>query len=115
MPVPDPDSPVPSYEQIAADLRAKITDGTYKVGGRLPVQRDLARTYSVTVTTLQAALRVLSGQGTISRGSTRGTFILAVPDPEPPGGYAALAAEVRTLTRRLDRIEAALERGEYQG
>ncbi|MYV98599.1 GntR family transcriptional regulator [Streptomyces sp. SID3343] len=59
------------YRQVAADLRAAITTGTYGSGGRLPAEGDLAQHYGVSRGTVRQALAVLRADGMVT--SRRGT------------------------------------------
>ena len=45
----------PKYEQVADDLRANITNGTYSVGAALPSAAALMASYQVSVTVARAA------------------------------------------------------------
>jgi DNA-binding GntR family transcriptional regulator len=70
-PPASPATPAPSaahdprpYVQIAADLRAKIHDGTLTAGTALPIN-DLARQWEVCRNTARKALRALQDEGLI--------------------------------------------------
>jgi GntR family transcriptional regulator len=63
------------YQAIAADLAAKIRDGSYAAGEALPTQRELSAAYGVTLMTLRQALRELSGEGLIVQRHGKGTFV----------------------------------------
>lgn len=106
MTVPDINDPRPAYEQIAADLREQVKDGRIQVGSRMPPQRDLSLRYGVAPGTLRNALDLLAAEGIISKGTTRGTFVLREPgDAEPSPEYRQLAAEVSRLSERLGALE----------
>ena len=106
--MPDMHDQRPAYEQIADDLRQKIKAGQINVGARLKPQREMiAEEYAVAAGTLQRALDVLGNEGVISRGSTRGTFVLKVPgEPDVSPEYVRLTEQLGEISDRV----AALER-----
>ena len=53
----------PKYEQVADDLRANITNGTYPVGAALPSAAALMASYQVSVTVARAAIKQLQTEG----------------------------------------------------
>jgi len=67
----------PAYEQVAAQLRSRILDGTMKPGERLPVEGQLSATFGVSRTTIREALRILNSQDLVHtvRGVNGGTFV----------------------------------------
>ncbi|MFC1439775.1 GntR family transcriptional regulator [Streptacidiphilus sp. N1-10] len=65
----------PRSQQIAAELREAIEDGTHPPGSRLPSQRELALQYSVARNTVDEALKTLSRQGLITSEWGRGVFV----------------------------------------
>jgi len=98
--------PRPAYEQIADDLRGQVKDGRIKVGTRLQSQRELAREYGVALGTLRDAVDRLADEGVVSRGSTRGTFVLKMPgDPDASPEYARVTETLAEVLDRLDALE----------
>ena len=89
-------SPVPLYHQVADDLRAKVTDGTWPAGARLPNEQELCSTYRVSQITLRHALRILADDGVIVRSPGTGTFVRPV----------TLTGGVRGLTSFTEEMEA---------
>jgi DNA-binding transcriptional regulator YhcF (GntR family) len=59
------------FHRVADDLRARMTDGTYRLRSFLPSQRDLAEEYGISRDTVQRVLRELANEGWIEsrRGS----------------------------------------------
>lgn len=97
----------PVYIQIAADLRARIRDGDFPPASKLPSGRDLADRYHVAYETVRQALEVLRDEGTVVMQSTRGTFVLRLPEEqERSAEYRELAEQVRNLAERVDAAEA---------
>jgi GntR family transcriptional regulator len=68
---------VPRYHQIAEALRARIRDAELRPGARLDNQRQLARSFGVTLMTLRQALEVLEREHLIERHHGLGTFVTA--------------------------------------
>lgn len=64
-------------EQVEAQLRAAIVDGTFAGGDRLPSETVLAREFGVSRTTVREALRSLSNDGLVRKvpGANGGTFV----------------------------------------
>jgi GntR family transcriptional regulator, transcriptional repressor for pyruvate dehydrogenase complex len=59
------------YEQVAAQIAAKILDGSLSSGTALPPERQLAQEFGVSRATLREALRHLQAQGLLApRGRT---------------------------------------------
>jgi GntR family transcriptional regulator len=58
-------------------LRERIRDGELRPGARLDNQRQLARTFGVTLMTLRQALEVLERENLITRRHGLGTFVAA--------------------------------------
>lgn len=68
--------PIPlSYREIADDLAARMESGEYPAETLLPSYRELADLYSVSVTTIQQALRLLRDRGLIVGRQGRGVFV----------------------------------------
>lgn len=64
-----------AYEDIADELRHKITTGQLGPGDRLPSEEELRQTYDKGVPTIRAALDVLLFEGLIDKQHGRGTFV----------------------------------------
>lgn len=108
--MPDNNDPRPAKVQIADDLRAKIDDGRMPLG-KMPSQRAMAEFYGVAPGTLQDALDILAAEGLVSRGNTRGTFVLRTPAEakEPSPEYLKLEEMFRQLAGRVDALERLLK------
>jgi GntR family transcriptional regulator len=68
---------IPRYHRIAEALRARIRDGDFPPGARLDNQRQLAKSFGVTLMTLRHALEVLERDDLITRRHGLGTFVAA--------------------------------------
>lgn len=89
-----PDSTVPLYLQVAAEIRGDIAEGQVKPGGRLPPARDLAAVLGVNHNTVYRALRQLRDEGLLEFRRGRGITVTH----EAPG-RSALVARCRELLR----------------
>jgi DNA-binding GntR family transcriptional regulator len=109
------------YQQVADDLRAKITDGTYDVDSDLPSTSQLMHTYAVSSTVAKSAVKELKSEGLVAGQPGKGVYVLRKPDaPEPSPDYVELMTQISTLRDtfgtiiksiqdRLAAIEKALE------
>lgn len=62
------------YERIYADLLAKIQNGDYQPGDRLPSEKESAELYGVSRITAKKAMDMLAKEKKISREPGRGSF-----------------------------------------
>lgn len=72
---------IPIYEQISAQIKAKILNGELKEGDALPSMRALAQDLRVSVITTKRAYETLENEGFIQSFTGRGSFVSAA-DPE---------------------------------
>lgn len=118
------------YQQVAEKLARAIAGGSYKVGERLPAERELAASHGVSRPTVREAIIALELDGLVEVKVGSGVYVAAKPargqtpvamDIGPfeltearlivEGEIAALAAtlitdaEVAELTRLLDQME----------
>jgi len=68
---------VPRYHRIAEALRERIREGELSPGARLDNQRQLAKSFGVTLMTLRQALELLEREHLITRRHGLGTFVAA--------------------------------------
>lgn len=76
--------PTPLYHQIYVILRDQILNGTYRVGGRIPSEHDLAETYGVSRITARRAVDELAAEGVVLRYRGRGTLVAEAPKATTP-------------------------------
>ncbi|MFI6308507.1 GntR family transcriptional regulator [Amycolatopsis thailandensis] len=96
-------SGVPAFRQIAADLRQKISAGSFAPGDQLPSERELTETYQASRPTVRDAIKVLRAEGLVTAEHGRGVFV------RPP-------AKIQRLARnRLSRAARAQNRGAFLG
>lgn len=77
----DPKTAPPRYQQVAADLQARIEAGRHPVGAALPTEQELCAAYGVSRHTVREALRLLAMQGLVRRRQGSGTEVIAATPP----------------------------------
>ena len=87
----------PRYHQIAEALRERIRGGDPAPGASLPNQRELARSFGVTLMTLRQALELLEREHLIVRRHGLGTF---VPRPRSTTTSCSFAASPASCSPR---------------
>lgn len=88
----------PKYRQIADDLRAKITDGTYPVGTALPSTSQLMESYDVSVTVARAAVKELQNEGIAEGQPGKAVYVQREPIPTKP------STEYREITQQIEAL-----------
>ncbi|MBR7833098.1 GntR family transcriptional regulator [Actinospica durhamensis] len=93
------------YEQVYAELKARIREGRIGVDARLPAPADLGTEFSVSAITVKRALDMLQAEGYVVRRPKHGTVVISAdPQPAPaaavrgatePGAYPPLPANAR--------------------
>ena len=95
----DTASTVPPFEQLRAQVAARVADGRLPDGTRLATVRRLATDLGLAVNTVARAYRELEADGVVATHGRRGTFVsspaLSVGHPA-----AALAEEYVAGARR---------------
>jgi GntR family transcriptional regulator len=109
----------PRHQVLAEALLARIADGTYAVGDRLPTEGELCATYGLARGTVRQALDRLQQLGMIERRPRAGTTVVASapvgpyqPFASSPSDIAALAATTRLIRPQMfdATIDAQLAR-----
>ncbi|MDO8836196.1 MAG: FadR/GntR family transcriptional regulator [Vicinamibacterales bacterium] len=96
-----------STEQVIDHVRRLIASGDLRPGDRLPAERDLAATLSVSRPTIRAGLRGLAAMGVIQSRHGSGTYIPDGPprlDSEPLSFLAALHGFTREEMYEARRV-----------
>jgi LacI family transcriptional regulator len=101
-------------DQIAAALRRRIADGVYAPGVAMPTERDFAREFSTSRTTISRAFRRLEQMGLIDQAPGRGTRVIPVRERSAMGAVGIIVAggmpEQRAPARIVHGMEEALAR-----
>lgn len=73
-------SPVPSYQQLAGQLRERITTGAIAPDEPLPSITRIQQETGLAVTTIRRAIALLTDEGIAYTVPGRGTYAAAVPE-----------------------------------
>ncbi len=72
---PELDRTRPVWRQVAAAIEARIADGTYAVGTRVPSVVELSAEFGIAASTAQKALSHLKTEGLIRAEVGLGSFV----------------------------------------
>jgi GntR family histidine utilization transcriptional repressor len=75
----DKSAPEPIYQQIKNTIQAKIRDGDWPAGQKLPSENDLVEALGVSRMTIHRSLRELTHAGLINRVHGIGSFVADAP------------------------------------
>lgn len=113
---PDTAQGVALYQQIKDFIAARIQDGTWKAGDRLPSEHELVAQFGMSRMTVNRALRELVEQGRIRRIAGVGSF---VADDKPQANLLQIASLAQDIRARghdyacevlvVERVSASLE------
>jgi GntR family transcriptional regulator len=103
-------TPGARYVHIAADIRAKIADGTYSVGEALPSTAELMRRYEASNTAVRAAIKELTIEGLVVGQQGRGVYVQDKPRRgKPTSDFAAISAQIEALREALEETSRQLD------
>jgi DNA-binding FadR family transcriptional regulator len=91
-------------ERAADALRARIVEGDWPVGGRIPPEAELVRQLGISRNTLREAVRCLAHTGMLEVRQGDGTYVRAAAD-----GAEILRKIARTSLRDQIEVRCALE------
>lgn len=113
-PKKNPDTPkeVPAperlYQKLARDLFADLAEGRYKVGDRLPAERELTLQYNVSRPAVREAMIALEVQGLIEVRIGSGAYVRALPGAADAPGFDVTAFELMEARLLVEGEAAAL-------
>lgn len=96
---------------VAGQLREAIAAGRYRVGDKLPSQRDLAALYGAAPNTVGEALRLLASEGLVRVKDRSGAVVQAL-DPVDAAGDPLAEARVALVEARAEVREMRGQLGE---
>ncbi|MDH6134088.1 DNA-binding transcriptional MocR family regulator [Kitasatospora sp. MAA4] len=105
--LPEPNGHRPAYRELAGQIRVLVADGRLPVGSRLPAERELAGTLSLSRTTVAAAYDTLRSQGYLHSRRGSGSWT-ALPEGSSPPGDALQPVPPDEQGRLLDLGVASL-------
>jgi GntR family transcriptional regulator, hexuronate regulon transcriptional repressor len=94
------------YQDLARSLIEEIASGFYRIGARLPAERELALKYDVSRPTVREAIIALEVQGLVEVKIGSGAYVRRVPGQGDRLGFNITAFEL-TEARLLFEGEAA--------
>ncbi|WP_314208837.1 GntR family transcriptional regulator [Vagococcus salmoninarum] len=86
-----PKKNLPVYIQIHDKIREEIESGKWKVGERLPSERELSITYGVSRMTLRQAVQTLADEGILERKIGSGTYVASKKVQETMSGTTSFS------------------------
>jgi GntR family transcriptional regulator len=90
---------LPIYLQIHDQLKAEIAKGVWKVGDRLPPERELSVKFGVSRMTLRQAIQTLADEGIIERKIGSGTYVARKKVQEKMSGTTSFTEIMESLHR----------------
>ena len=105
---PKPTEPPRLYQQIADQIKALIAKGTFKVGDRLPAERELALQLGVSRPSLREGLIALDVQGNVEIRGGSGVYVCPQPGPRAPKATPELGESPRELMQARAALESAV-------
>jgi GntR family transcriptional regulator of arabinose operon len=78
-------------QQLRLELLRRIRSGSIKAGSRIPSERELAETYSISRTSVREAIAQLLIEGILTRGGGRGTYVSTRSRVQPERAELPLA------------------------
>lgn len=67
------------YQEIGNELKSLLKSGTYKIGDRLPPERDIADSFGVSRTVIREALIMLELENLITVKKGSGVYVIGIP------------------------------------
>jgi GntR family transcriptional repressor for pyruvate dehydrogenase complex len=95
------------YQQVANAVATSIEQGRYRIGQRLPSERDLAEEFRVSRPTVREAMIALEIRGLVEARHGSGIYVTERPKPEATAPELDIGAFELTEARRLFEGEAA--------
>lgn len=89
------------YRKVAAQLTEDVRAGRYRVGGRMPAERDLAVRMGVSRPIVREALLALEVMGIVEVRVGSGAYVLRLPEDAPLAADAAQVTPIELAQARL--------------
>ena len=104
----DPESPIPPFEQLRAQLADAIRAGAMAAGTRLPTVRQLASDLGIAPNTVAKAYRSLDDDGLVEADGRRGTRVATGLRLSPDDRQRLLTAAAERYLAEARRLGASL-------
>jgi DNA-binding FadR family transcriptional regulator len=113
---PPPGDRMPAAQRAIEHVKARIADGTFRPGDRLPAERDLAADAGVSRGSLREAVRALTALGVVEVRRGAGVYVTALRPADLLEAFSVLAEvadgatliEVLQVRRMLEPAATAL-------
>jgi len=105
----DPDSPVPVFEQLRAQIERLIRSGQLPPGSKLPPIRHLATDLDLARGTVNKVYDALARDGLVATAGRRGTVVLPVERQRPSADLSEAAESLVLVARQLGLDLAAAQ------
>lgn len=90
---------LPIYIKIHDQIKKEIEEGVWKVGDRLPSERELSLKFGVSRMTLRQAIQTLADEGIIERKIGSGTYVAREKVQEKMSGTTSFTDIMRSQNR----------------
>lgn len=90
---------LPVYIQIHDQLKNEIEKGVWKIGDRLPSERELAAKFNVSRMTLRQAIKNLADEGILERKIGSGTYVASEKVQEKMSGATSFTEIMKSQNR----------------
>jgi GntR family transcriptional regulator len=96
----DTRSGVPTYLQLAQQVRQAVRLGILRPGDQLPTVKEVVSSLAINPNTVLKAYRELDREGVVEGRRGVGTFVAALPDVPPPDGVKELRTALGKWVQR---------------
>jgi GntR family transcriptional repressor for pyruvate dehydrogenase complex len=96
------------YQKLARQLFGDLAAGKYKIGDRLPAERELAAEYAVSRPAVREAMIALEVQGLVEVRIGSGAYVKRLPGSDEGPGFHATAFELTEARMMIEGEAAAL-------
>ncbi|WP_107851678.1 FCD domain-containing protein [Oceanimonas marisflavi] len=94
------------YQEIGLKLKQELESGRYRVGDRLPPERDIAEQQGVSRTVVREALIMLELENLVDVRKGSGVYVIRMPDKTAAGNNAPLSAGVLNDVGPFELLQA---------
>jgi GntR family transcriptional regulator len=96
----DTRSGVPTYLQLAQQVRQAVRLGILRPGDQLPTVKEVVSSLAINPNTVLKAYRELDREGVVEGRRGVGTFVATLPGAPPPDGVKELQAALNKWVHR---------------
>lgn len=96
-------------EDIIEQVRDMVTSGRLKPGDRLPAERELAQTLSVSRSAVREAIRAMESLGIVEARAGEGTFVAADPGKRRSDPITSSLFQTWSTQRKLFEVRRVIE------